>query len=254
MKVIICEDDSIHRQFIYDEIKCYAMFHEPSIEIVLCTGNPDDVLAYLEHHKADCYFLDIDLQHKLSGMDIANHIRQHDPIANIIFITTYANQLKLTFKYNLAALDYIVKTDMLSLKEALLHAIQVAFQKYQQLSHVENLNYFQVKVGQRIKQIPFNDIYFFTTSIQAHKIELYTKSSHHQFYGKLKDIESMLNEHFFRCHNSFIINLHHIKETNSLERTITMVNGMMCNVSFRAFYKLQKLLKNQQGAAPNNNG
>lgn len=81
MRVIICEDDIRQQQFLHKEIMNYASFHEPSIEVVLCTRTPDEVFTYLASEEADCYFLDIELNHPVTGMEMAMEIRRMDPLA-----------------------------------------------------------------------------------------------------------------------------------------------------------------------------
>lgn len=241
MKVIICEDNLVQRDFIYKEIKNYANFHEPSIELVLCTSMPDEVLSYLSNHQADCYFLDIELEHRLDGMDLAVEIRKKDPLATIIFITAHADRLKLTFTYKLAALDFIVKDTPEQVAFQVKEVLEAAFRKYMQLAEVTSTEFIQIQIGERIKNIAIQDIYYFETSVIPHKLMLYEKNSYYEFYGRLKDFED-LNPSFFRCHKSFLINLQHVKELDKKKRTVTMSNGATCVISFRAFRELQSRL------------
>ncbi|MEC1178562.1 LytTR family DNA-binding domain-containing protein [Metasolibacillus meyeri] len=239
MKVVICEDDSLHRHLIYTELKNYSMFHNPSIEIVLETANPEEVLAYVAEHPVDCYFLDIDLSHELTGMDVAYEIRKDNPLASIIFVTTDAEKWQLVFKYQLEALDYIVKDTQEKMAVQLQKVIRAAFEKYQKLGQQEQANVYQLKVDKRIVNIPYDDIYFFTTSIQVHKIELYAKNHYYEFYGSMQELEKV-DERFYRCHTSYVINLQHVVEVNAKERTVTMVDESVCKVSFRAMRTLRK--------------
>lgn len=241
MKVLICEDDKHQRQLLHKAITNYALFHEPSIEVVLSAYQPDEVLAYLEDNQADCYFLDIELNHRLNGMDIAVEIRRHDPLATIIFITSHADQLKMTFTYKLAALDFIVKDTPNQISSQVVEVLQVAFQKYKQLGEFDQSSMVQIKIGERIKNIKLKDIYFIETSLSPHKLELHERNGYYEFYGKLNDFEG-LDETFFRCHKSFLINLQHVVELNTKERTVTMANGAVCSVSFRQYRELQRKL------------
>lgn len=241
MKVIVCEDNLIQRDFICKEIKNYASFHETSIELVLCTSTPDEVLAYLSTNQADCYFLDIELDHQLDGMDLAMKIRRKDPLANIIFITSHADRLKLTFTYKLAALDFIVKDTPDQVAFQIKDVLQAAFKKYIQLAEAVPTEVIQIKIGERIKNIAIQDIYYFETSAIPHKLMLYEKNGYYEFYGRLKDFESS-NTTFYRCHKSFLINLQHVKELDKKKRTVTMLNGAICVISFRAFRELQSRL------------
>ena len=118
MKIIICEDDLAQLENIKTIIKNYAMMEDNGIEIVLATTNPEEVVQYLKHDQADCYFLDIDLSHEITGITLGSKIREADPIASLIYITTHAEMSYLTFIYKLAALDFIIKdnTDVLKKK------------------------------------------------------------------------------------------------------------------------------------------
>lgn len=99
----------------------------------------------------------------------------------------------------------------------------------------------QIKIGERIKNIKLQDIYFIETSLSPHKLELHERNGYYEFYGKLNDFEG-LDETFFRCHKSFLINLQHVVELNTKERTVTMANGAVCSVSFRQYRELQRKL------------
>lgn len=243
MKVVICEDDALHLEMIHSAIINYAMFERPSIEVVLWTQNPTDVLAYMKEYKADCYFLDIEFEQELTGIDLAKEIREKDPLANIIFVTTHAEQLKLTFTYKLAALDYIVKVQGQAFQEQLIHALEAAFIKYEKIGIIENVPMFQVKMGERIKNISFDDIYFFITAPQAHKIELHCKQGNFEFYGKVKELPSQLDERFYRCHQSCIVNVQHIEELDQRNRTVIIVNREECPVSYRAMKQLKRKME-----------
>ena len=237
MKVVVCEDDPKHRQMLTSIIQNYAMFYDTSIEIVLTASTPDEVLNYLELNQAECFFFDIEFNTAMNGIELATKIREKDPLAHIIFVTTHADKWKLTFTYKLAALDFIVKGKYDRLRKEVTEALQVASYKYVQLGKTNELDMFQIKVGEKIRNIPLHQIYFFETSQQTHKIIMHEKNGRHEFYGKIKDIESH-HELFFQCHKSFIVNIMQIKEFNKKERELLMNNGMRCPVSSRMIKQL----------------
>lgn len=243
MKVIICENEPSQRKFLQNEIIKYSTFHESSIELVLSTSDPNDVLSFISNNRADCYFLDIELESEINGIELAYKVRQCDPFANIIFVTTSADKLKLTFTYKLAALDFIVKEHYEILSSQVKEALQAAFEKYKQLGDVDKSKFFQIKVGERLININLDDIYYFETAVQSHKLSLHEKNGYYEFYGKLKDLEN-LDERFFRCHKSFIVNLQHIKEVDKNHRILKMKDNTRCNLSFRMMKELQTRLAN----------
>ncbi|WP_018932883.1 LytR/AlgR family response regulator transcription factor [Gracilibacillus lacisalsi] len=242
MKIVICENEASQQEFLQSVISNYAMFHEPSMEVVLNTSKPEKVLECLQHNGADCYFLDIELGTSIDGMDLAREIRKQDPLANIIFITAHADKMKLTFKYKLAALDFIAKENGKErIAEQVREALRVAFNKYLQIGDHEEMNFIQIKIGERIININIADVYYFETSAQVHKIRLYERNGEYEFYGKLKDYEQ-LYEQLFRCHKSYLINMKQIKHIDKKRRMITMINDKECYASFRMLKVLEAKL------------
>lgn len=243
MRVAICEDDQYHRELMFTSINNFALFHEPSIEIVFCSNNPNQLLQIMQSKQIDCFILDIELNEVINGMDVAIAIRENDPLAQIIFVTTHANQSGLTFTYKLAALDFIVKESAEQIKEKVIEAIKSAFTKYQKIGQLDQTKWFQIKVGEKVKNINLQDIYFIETSPQPHKLELYEKNGCHVFYSTMKELDC-LGDNFFRCHKSHLINLNHVVEVNMKERFVVMKNNAKCPVSFRLMRELKKRLTN----------
>jgi two-component system, LytTR family, response regulator AgrA len=233
LKVIICEDDLEQRQFLQNVIRRYSSFHLPSIEIALCASTPEEVISYIENHSAECYILDIELNSSINGLELARIIRKQDPLATIIFVTTFANKLKLTFKYKVAALDFIIKTsNQQLLANNIIEALTTAYQHYLTLGHNSSTKVLQIKVGENIKNIRYEDIYYFETSSIPHKIRVHSKNGIYEFYGKLKDLEK-LDPRFCRSHNSYLINIDYLHEYDVKNKILIMENGHECLVSYR---------------------
>lgn len=241
MKVVICDDNDRQRQYIYTVLKKYAFIQYPSVDFVINTANPDEVLLYLENNRVDCCFLDIELENRINGLELASNIRKQNPYASIIFVTTHAEMLKLTFTYKLAALDFIVKREDKEISNQLKEALDAAFDYYKKLGGEIDSPYFQLKIGELIKNLSYEEIFLFTTSEQIHKIQLYTQNGIYEFYGKIKEIAN-LNKNFYRCHKSYVINLRYVQEINKKERTLKMSNGEICPISFRSMRELQNKL------------
>ena len=65
-----------------------------------------------------------------------------------------------------------------------------------------------------------------------------------EFWGKIKDIEKKVDERFYRCHRSFLVNKDNIREIDFQNRVIYMVNGDECLISTRMM-KGSKQLKDK---------
>lgn len=112
MKVLICEDDPKQRERMVSIIENYIMIEEKPMEIEIATDNPYEVLeASKNMSDIGCYFLDIQLESDINGIKLGSEIRKHDPVGNIIFVTSHTELTYLTFVYKVAAMDFIFKDD-----------------------------------------------------------------------------------------------------------------------------------------------
>ena len=56
------------------------------------------------------FFLDIEIKgEEKKGMEIAREIREKDPSASIVFVTTHSEFMPVTYRYRVSALDFIDK-------------------------------------------------------------------------------------------------------------------------------------------------
>lgn len=243
LRIVICEDETEQRKFIRSIIYQYATFHYPGAEVVLSASKPEEVLEYINQYPADCYFLDIEFESDIDGLELAKRIRKHDPIASIVFITSYDNKLRLTFKYKIAALDFVVKVpDKQTFAKHIVNALDTAYNRYLKLGQMDEMNVLQIKVGDNIKNIRYEDIYYFETSHTPHKIKVHSKNGIYEFYGKLRDLEK-LDKRFCRSHGSYLINIHYLVEIDLKNKIITMDNGHQCLVSYRYVNNIKRKLK-----------
>ena len=239
MNIVICEDDPAQLERVKKTIENYAMMEDNSMKIAPATTNPDEVLAFLQNEKADCYFFDIDLNHEMTGIALGSRVRDKDPIANIVYITTHSEMSYLTFIYKLAALDFIIKDHPDMLKERLLATLKEAHRRYVQIGEQDTVQKLQIKTTGRTYNIDFQNIYFFEASPDSHKIILHLENEHIEFYGRLKNYEG-LHPDFYRCHKSFIVNKNKIQNIDSKERAVFLDNGEVCYASARLIKGLVK--------------
>ena len=88
----------------------------------------------------------------------------------------------------------------------------------------------------------YDEVLFFETSENSHKIVLHTKKRVVEFTGHLKSVEEQLDYRFYRCHRSYIVNTDNIKGIKFQKLTIHMENGEICPISVHAKTGLKKLI------------
>ncbi|MDD7795013.1 LytR/AlgR family response regulator transcription factor [Clostridium sp. 'White wine YQ'] len=240
LKVFICEDNDEQRNAYKKAVNDTIIIENLDMSIALVTPKPQDVIEYIKNNEgAGLYFLDVDLKQELNGIALAAEIRKYDPRGFIVFITTHGEMSYLTFTFKVEALDYIVKDNPKEVKDRIRECILNANEKYS--SKNSDMEVFNVKINEKIINIEFNKILFFETSTRAHKVVVHATDRHIEFNGKLSDIEGKLDDRFYRCHKSYIVNRRNIKEIDTKDRIAYMINGEECIISNRHLKGITKV-------------
>ena len=127
LKIFVCDDEFVYRNRITNMVKNYLLMKDYDIRFQLATDDPLAILSYISENKTEgIYFLDIDLNSSLNGIELGEKIREYDPAAKIIFVTSYTDLAYLTFIYKVEALDYIVKDNVETLQKKVTECIDIA--------------------------------------------------------------------------------------------------------------------------------
>ena len=243
LSVFICEDELNQREYMESIVSKHVAAESCNIELVLSTGVPTDILDYLKKypHKNGLYFLDVDLQHQMNGIDLAAEIRDIDFSAKIVFVTTHAELSYLVFTHKVEAMDYIVKNRPESVEKRVLECIFVAYKRYLN-DKVSSRKRYQVKAGGQVWNIPFDEILFFETNPAIpHKIILHMEDNQIEFRGSVSDV-AKVSPDFYRCHKSFVVNTKNIQRIDKPKREVEMINGEIVPATIRKIPELVKIL------------
>lgn len=240
LNIMVCEDDTQQLMKLKKYIEGSIMIENLDMKIVLSTENPEDIIEYLKKNQVSgLYFLDVDLNSNINGIKLAEIIREYDPRGFIVFVTTHAEMSYLTFIYKVEAMDYIIKDKPENIHKRIHECILNAQKKYS--SKATGLQkIFTFKADNKIISIEYSKILFFETSDIIHKVILHAIDRQIEFYGKMKDIEAILDDRFYRCHRSFLVNKDNIAKIDTTKRVIHMINGQVCFVAARLLKCLLK--------------
>ena len=164
MNIFILEDDLTQQYYMETIVEEIIEKHRLQYHHFEVFGKPKQLLeAISEKGSHQVFFLDIEIKtEEKKGLDVAKKIREIDPYAIIVFVTSHSELMPAAFKLQVGALDYLDKS--LS-KEALKKRIETA------LLHPENLTgkgladdslLFETPHTQI--QVPFKDILYIETS------------------------------------------------------------------------------------------
>lgn len=211
LRAIIVDDESDAIKNLKWEIDQFC----EGIEVCETFTDPVEAISGINYLKPDCVFLDIEMP-EMDGFQLLNKLAYKD--FEIIFTTAYDHYALRAFKAE--AIDYLLKpidTDDLnnsikrvrerktghnlgkSIKELL-----VAYSPKQ--SERLALNF-----SGKIKFVDLDDIIYCKSNgsyteiyLNDNKIEILSK--------KIKEVEELTHDGFFRVHNSYLVNLNFVSE------------------------------------------
>ncbi len=216
MNIAVCDDDAGTRRQMKSYLERYQ--EEQSMELALRFYDSGE--AFLKDYpiQIDILFLDIRM-YQVSGMDIAKHIRDMDDDLCIIFIsnmTQYALE-----GYRVHAFDFLVKPfDYEFFKKVFSLACRRMERRKNNTIHIKNdSGLFSLQIS-RILYAETLD----------HKLLLHTEQKDVICYISLGQLEKKLaDSNFFRCHQSFLINLAWVTELR--KDSVQMKGGDIVPVS-----------------------
>lgn len=89
--------------------------------------------------------------------------------------------------------------------------------------------------------IPIHEILYIEAT-GAHRITVHTTTAIYQCSGSLNETLSKLDQSFFLCHKSCLVNTAHIRTLYRRPCQIVLDNGAVCPCAQRRFSQLQHLM------------
>lgn len=192
--------------------------HHPAMKILGRAENGTQAIRLIEQMQPDLVFLDVEMP-DMNGFEVLKHTRTID--FQTIFTTAHSHYAIQAIRFN--ALDYLVKPiqpeELAAALKRFRSAARAAFNKDQVQQALQNLEAEQ----------PKDMVLYLSTQEGGVKLRLAdivlvegerNYSIIHQVNGKKKvssktlgHFEEILKDKgFFRCHRSFVVNRHHIKD------------------------------------------
>lgn len=179
------------------------------------------------------YFLDIDFPGRMSGLELAQKLRLHDPRGFIIFITAHHDLAFETFRLRLEALDYIVKGDYGAMAVRVRECL-ASIQERLSSEPPKNGRYCTIRLFDSIRHIPVDTILYFEAQGFKHMLCLHLDNELLEFNSSLEHFAEEMGEGFWRCHRGFLVNRSRVRAVDLKHQTVVMDNGEECPLSRRA--------------------
>ena len=191
-------------------------------------SNGEDLIS--SRKSADIILMDIKLPGQ-DGMNIMRYLRDHGNNGQVIFITSYPQYVFEAFE--LDAIHYILKPVT---EEKLFPAIDRAIKR----SVPQSSKTILITSGNTTSKLLIKDIVY--CEALNHQITIHTLKDEFCFFGTLDALQKDLDDSFFRCHRSYIVNMNYVM--NKEPGAATMANGDKILISRRKQQDFTKILLN----------
>lgn len=200
-------------------------------------SSPIDCIKFMNKTQVDLIFLDIHMPN-FDGFDFLETLNNNHFKA--ILITSDKSLAIKAFKFD-CVVDYIVKPIDLYYFDL---AVKKAFSLIKTQNLIEDTNkkildnHIFININKRLIKINFDEI--FLIKANGDYVNILTRNKIHVVHSSLKSIESkLLQDLFFKCHRSYIVNLKHIEE---IEENNLLINKQIIPIGKGVRQKLfQKL-------------
>ena len=162
------------------------------------------------------YILDVELNDKISGINIAKLIRDIDYENEILFITNHDSMFESVHRGVYEVFDFIEK----------FHDFDKRFKK--DIKDIIKRNFdnkmFNYKVNTVELSIYYREIMYIYTD--ERKLVIVTPTNKYTVNMTIKEMLTLLDDRFKQCHKSCIVNTDHIEKKDYKNGYIILDNGM----------------------------
>ena len=215
IRIAICDDEKHMSDHIRSMVLNFFRKKNREISLRMFSGG-EELLSY--NGQIDILFLDIQMK-DMDGMETARKLRADKFRGFLVFITVLKEMVFQSFEVQ--AYDYLVKPVDDKQFEKTMERLYASMQNASEDSLL-------VQKGYEGRIIREDEIVF--CEIIDRKIYLNLASGEVvDYYERIENLETKLNNRFYRCHRSYLINLKHLKGYKN--GTAYMDNGKEIPVS-----------------------
>jgi two-component system, LytTR family, response regulator AgrA len=239
--IFIFEDDPYFRDFLRTTVRDFFKDKENTIDVE-APGNFRNWQEKIEkkgtNFDHNIFFLDIDLAHNFSGIDLAITIRHIMPNSLLIFVTGFEKHAVDVLNSELNPVAYLIKQitpkeNSKSINKVLDKALSIinSESKFKTISFQNGKDKFQI----------FEDeILYVTTSYEGRKLlKICLFDSYLIAQGTLKDLKNKLSDDIFiKDLKAYILNKNQIKKITRSENQIEFKNGSQIYLSGPSITKI----------------
>lgn len=217
LNFVICDDNQNMLNKLAKMFDSIFISNNIDANITLQSTNPLEVLNFSNSHTVDVFVLDIQLKSSMSGLELAEKIRELNKDCYIIFTTGHLEYSLVAYK--LKTFDYIAKPITLErLEETVLRLVDDVNGQPKKYIKIDNKN----------TLVDENEILYIKR--EGMKLVYHTATKDYESYSSFAKMEDSLPKNFIRCHKSFVVNVNKIVHVDPVCNTIYFSGDSTCEI------------------------
>ena len=224
VKFVLCDDNTSVLSKLSEMLNNIFLKYDFNASVVFSTNDTNALLNFVNNNTIDVLFLDIDLNTRENGIEIAKFIRKNNKLLYLIFVTAHFEYIVSSFECK--TFDFIQKPFTYSrLERTVLRIFDDIYSSNPSFIHMNNS-------GRIINR---NSVDYIQKD--GMKAIYVTNSESFEAYCSFNQIEPTLPKNFVRCHKSFIVNLDNISHVDAKNNTIFFKDGVCSEACIGPKYK-----------------
>lgn len=230
IKFIVVEDEVVTQECIKKILRTLSIKNDNSLEVTYFKKYNEEL-----QREIDCelyrkvYIMDIALENSISGIEIAEIIREKDWDSEIIFVTSHDQMFETVHRNILEVFDFIEKFN--DMENRLTKDIQKIFNKKidKKMLRLQGKN---VDL-----EIYMKKIMYITRDKEERKAVIHTRETEFKVGYSLNELKELLDNRFVQTHKSCIANKEYMSEKNYTKGFFILENGKKVELLSRKFRK-----------------
>ncbi|MDA9773477.1 LytTR family DNA-binding domain-containing protein [Saprospiraceae bacterium] len=236
VKTVIIDDEKNSLEALENLIRTYC----ENLEVVAVFGDPREALDFLLRSDVDLVFLDINMPF-MTGVELLKKI----PNASFAAVFTTAFDQYAIDAIRLSATDYLLKpidpTELVSAVEKVSKKVQENQEEITPRKGHYSTSRLVIHQLNNVVVMDHKDILYLKAD--NNYTEIYTEEKKVTASKTIKNFENQLpTPPFYRCHQSYVVNLDYMTEFSKSDQCIIMKGGKMIPLSKNKKEGLFKML------------
>ena len=232
---VLCDDNIMVLSKLKEMLNSIFLKYDFDATVKLATNSTKELIKFVNSNRIDVLFMDIDLNTKETGIEIAKLIRKSNKSLYLIFVTAHFEYIISSFECK--TFDFIQKPFTYARLERTILRI---------FDDIDGFNSRFIDINNSGQIINRDSIDF----IEKDGMKAIYKTINESFesYCSFNQIETTLPQNFVRCHKSFIVNINNIHHVDSKSNTIFFQDGLIANNCIGPKYKnkFMEVVKNDR--------